>query len=200
MAEDTAGRQKESLEIEELIGAIEITDHTSLQEAVSYIAEIKKQHKGIEEKRKSISQPLTKATKELNALFKGPVEPLVRAETALKNKIGRYTFDCYAKRTECLEKSSGVMEATAKQAIIKEAEGYILPKIAGLAISDFWGGDVLDPEAIKKWAIENNRMELLLINGKVLEAITKTAGADPKIPGWHAERKIGIAITVAKVK
>lgn len=197
---ETTKQEAESIEIEELIGTIEISDHKSLGEAVSFVAEIKRQYKEVEKKRKTISEPLTKATKELNALFKGPTVPLARAETSLKTKIVEYTTGCYTEREKLLTDVAGMTKASDKQKAIKKAEAFIPPKVPGLAISEFWGGDVLDPAAVKEWAIENNRTELLLINEKVLQEFTKAANKDPEIAGWCAAKKIRIAITESKVK
>lgn len=200
LEEDTAKKKKESLEVEKLIAAIEITDHDSLMEAVRYVAEIKKQHNEIEARRKTMARPLKKATDEINKFFKDPIEPLARAEVELKQKIGEYARACHMERGECLAKVANTTSLVDKQLFVQRAEAFVIPNIPGLSVNDSWGGDIVDPEALKKWAIENNKTELLLINIKVLEALTKSAGADPGIPGWRAERKIGIAITVAKVE
>lgn len=198
--EETEKKKAESVEIEELISTIEIKDHKSLEDAVGWVAQIKRQHNEIETQRKEVAGPLTEATKKLNAFFKGPTTPLLRAETALKSKIADYTGNCYSERGRLLSEVINMEKTADKQKVIAEAEAFIPPRIAGMSVSEFWAGDVTDPEAVKRWAIQNNRTELLLINGKVLDALTKAAGKDPEIPGWDAAQKIRIAITESKVK
>ena len=127
--EETEKKKAESVEIEELINTIEIKDHGSLSDAVSWVAQIKRQHNEIEAQRKTVAQPLTKATKELNAFFKGPTAPLVRAETALKTKIAEYTGACYAERGKLLSEVADMKKAGDKKKAIAKAEKLIPPKI-----------------------------------------------------------------------
>ena len=192
--------QAESKEIEKLINSISIESHDGLKEAVSFVALIKEQYNGIEARRTEKVGPLKKEADEWNAIFKGPISPLTAAEKDLKNKIVNYASFCYISREELLATVATLKTPAEKQAAIEKAGKFIPPKIDGLSLREKWGGDVQDPEVIKKWAIENNRPELLLINTKVLEELTKATEGNPQVDGWAPAKKLSVAITVPKVK
>lgn len=109
-------------ELEQLEGWI-IESVEDNQLAADVVADIKRRHKALETKRKSIVDPMNKALKEINSLFQPPRQALERAEAMLKRKIADYLALQEKKNEQALEaaaEAESVEEATSALAQIKD--------------------------------------------------------------------------------
>lgn len=192
--------KEEASQALQFIKQMDILTHSGLTNAIGIVADIKKKADYVDEKRKSFVDPLRKVVDDINAFFKEPLSDLAEAEKALKSKISGYCTKKMEEHDEILDTMEPEQDTATKRAILDRADRCVPPKISGMSLREAWGGKVDNPEALIQWAIENNRLELLLPNEKALKALTKTQARDPKIPGWKAERKHSVAITVSKIK
>ena len=190
---DSTGAQEALIFIER----IEITDQERLRGAVQVAAELKDRSDVADAKRRSWVDPLNAVVTDINKTFRPLLESLKKGESILKSKIVEYSNRLEIKRS-CLLEEAG--KSDNADALLKEADRCISDKVPGLAIKSSWDGEVIDPDRIIKWAIANNRLDLLLPDAKALKAQTKARGMDPKIDGWKAYPKSSVAITVSKVE
>lgn len=82
---------RESLKVSESTSQIKIRKDSDMKEATEQLVTIKKLHKNIDTKRKSITGPLRQAIKEVDELFKDPLGRLKGAEDIIKAEMIRYT-------------------------------------------------------------------------------------------------------------
>ncbi len=189
----------DATQAEALVRAHQITAIEGTRTAVTWIAEIKMKREEVDAKRRSFVDPLKKVISDIDAFFKPALERLDAAEREMKAKIIEFTTASLAERDRVL---GAVSDAAPEEqtALVKRAEALTPPRVDGLSVRDNWTGEVQDAELLKAWAIENGRLELLQVNEKALIALTKAAGADPKVPGWLATNKRIVAVTAGRVK
>lgn len=100
-------------------GTIKIRSELDVKIATYKLVEIKTVAKDIEKRRKSITDPMNQALKEVNALFKGPADSLAQAE-----KIIKEAMLIYAERMEKrAEKRAGKIEDQVDSGELDLAEG-----------------------------------------------------------------------------
>jgi len=183
-----------------LVQETPVTSSSGVQRAVEWIAAIKSQHDEVDAKRKSFTEPLRKVVEEINDFFRPALDALKQAEKEMKKKISAYTVESLEKRDELLAQVEQTKAPEAREELIVKADKLAPPKVAGMSIRETWKGEVVDPEAVVKWAIEKNFLAFLSPDPKAILAYTKKAGRDPGIPGWKAWCDRNVAITTSKVK
>jgi len=190
----------EGTAIEEACRGTIINSHQGLKIAVGALADIKVNYKRVDEQRRSFIDPLGEVIDKLNAVFGPALDALASAEKIMKAKVAEYTEGKLAERDELLAEVQNQEDQKDRVDLIDRASRLAPPPIPGLAVRETWGGKVVDAKALIRWAIDEERFDLLKVDEKLLVAITKAAGADPGIPGWAAEVKRSVAITPAKVR
>ena len=181
------------------IDAFQVEDNDSLEGAVQMLATIKTQHKEIDDKEKSFTNPLKKVVKDLTSFFKPAKDALQAAEISIKGKVST----CVANRLETRDKLLQQVEtATAgkRDIILAKADQLVPPKIDGLSIREVFTGTLESNSRAVQWCIANNRPELLEVNTQALEALTKAQGGEIDIDGWKVFKKSTVVITPSKVK
>lgn len=184
--------------IENACRAVSIESQSALKSAVGALADIKTQYKRADDKRHSFVDPLLRVVDDLNAMFSPALDALANAEKILKSKVVEFTESRLAERDALIGEVQHT-DPTQRATLIERAEALVPAKVSGLAIEETASGKVVDSDAIMKWAIASNRLDLLLVNEKALAAIARS-GVDPQIPGFKVERKRTVAITVSKDK
>lgn len=179
------------------INAIEITNGTGVKDAVKIIADFKERADYLDGKRKTWVDPLNAVIRDINATFKPILDAYESCENALKNKIAGYHNAQAQKRSDLISEAGSSPNA---EELLKAADQCLPEKIPGLAIKQSWDGEIVDPDRIVKWCIENNRLELLTPDLKALKALTKAKSLDPRIDGWKAYPKSTVAITASKIE
>lgn len=120
----------ESRKLADQIYKMKITSEASMNEATEVLISVKKMLKEIEKRRKSITQPLNLAIKNVNAMFKDPSERLTDAEKMIKEAMIKYQERIErraAKKADKIEAQvdSGdltMQEAMGKLSNVKEAK------------------------------------------------------------------------------
>jgi len=189
---------QDAQKVVQLVEAQPIKKHADLELAVSWIAAIKKQLIEVETKRKSFTEPLKQVVAELESFFKIPEDSLKASEAALKTKIFDYVDNNISKRDKLLTEISESKSIDTKQKLLSRVEKLEIPKVPGLSVRETKGGEVIDANQIKSWAIENNLLDLLMPDTKAIKAYTKAI--DCEIPGWQNTIKKTPVITPKHIK
>lgn len=191
--------REEAEGIEQFARGWSLREHTDLEKSAQIIAEIKEQAEKIDGVRRKFTTPLRDVISEINGFFEPALSALGNAEEVIKTHVVLYLDKCTRERGEAL----ALVESTPEDkrgALLSRAEASVPPKVAGMSVRENWTGEVTDTEAVIRWAVENNRHDVLTVNSKALVALTKAMGRDPIIPGWSAHCDHSIAVTVGKVK
>ncbi len=179
---------------------VAIESNDAMKNGVGVLAEIKTKYKEVDAKRRSFIDPLGEVIDKINAEFSPALDALAGAEKVLKKKVAGFVESRHAERDALIAEVQNQDAQADRVALIERAEAKIPPKVSGLSVRELWGGKVIDKEALVRWAIENDRIDLLKVDEPMLKQMTKSAGRDPGIPGWVAECKRSVAITPGKVK
>ncbi|NIQ90991.1 MAG: hypothetical protein GWM98_04580 [Nitrospinaceae bacterium] len=174
-----------------------ISSSDAAENATAWLKEIKIRKEEVDTKRRSFTDPLRDTIDRINAEFKPAIEALEMAEKTMKGKIASWIESCHNARDAALEKVGKAKNLSPEKQdeMIEKAEAKLPPKISGMSVRESWIGIVSSEKILKDWIIKNKRWDLILINKKALLALTKAAGADPKIPGWTASRSRSVAIS-----
>lgn len=81
---------REAAKLSDQVVSVRIRKDADLESAAGLLVDIKRTHKAIETKRKSITAPLNTALKNINALFKEPTSKLAAAEEIIKAEMRSY--------------------------------------------------------------------------------------------------------------
>jgi hypothetical protein len=187
-------------QVQMLIDDFEVKTDKDIKTAAQWITELKDAKTEIETKRKSFVGPLNKVIKELNAFFKPAIDSLDKMERHLRTAITD-SVETRLKRRDTLLSSVATQPTTeGKNAIIKEAATITPDKIAGVSIRETWVAEITDEKAIKEWAVENGRLDLLTVNQSIFDQLAKDHHCEGGIPGWIAKKKNIVAVTAKKLK
>lgn len=177
------------------------------------LQQIKSRAKTLDEQRKLLTQPLDKLKKDIMALFEGPLNVLLKAESVLKRSMLTYQQAEEAKRIaaqrkaeEEARKEQERLRAQAEKKAAKAAEKgdtekaetilasvpaivapvvtTLIPKVAGISTRPVWKFEITDPNLIPR--------EYLMPDEKKLAGIAKTMNNTLQIPGvrFYAENTI----------
>jgi hypothetical protein len=195
--------QEASKALEFIEKSFEIKTDIELQTAVSMIAEAKDKHSEVDEKRRGFLEGANNWIKMVNGAMRPALGSLVNVEKALKAKVAEHVKDRESRRDELLatagEASREGDEEMAKTALVK-ADEATTPKVDGLSLRESWQVGVTDPVALISWCVAEGQLQFVVPNEKALKAHVKAVGRDPQIPGLLAQRDVGVAVTVDKVR
>lgn len=111
--------QEELTELEDWV----LRDEEDNDFAGKMLVELKLRYKALEAKRKSIVDPMNKALREVNGLFKKPKDELLRAEELLKRKVAEYFALAEEQNDQAYEiaaRAESPQEATEAMSQIKD--------------------------------------------------------------------------------
>ena len=181
------------------VDKVTLSSYQEVENTLPIIAELRTKREHIDGIRKRWTGGLKAVIDDINSEFKPGIEAYKAAEDHLKNCVATFTQSQLDHRDELL---SSVQAAPPEErgAIITSTEELVPPKLPGLSLRETWKGKVTDTDVLLAWILKNKRYDLLNIDEKVLGAITKTAKADPNIPGWTAWRESTAVVTPSKIK
>lgn len=164
----------------EEIRSFEITCDEDQEVAADVLRDVKARYKAVEERRKSITQPLNTALREVNKLFKPLTTALLESERMLKGKIADYQREKIERNTRRLEEAAQAETWTEAQEALAETETHTSPK--GVNVRHVWKPRVVDPTKVPR--------QYLMVDVGKLEALAKGAKSEPAaIPGVRWEQK-----------
>jgi len=218
-AEMTEGSHKKAAEHSlETVKALPCKSKEDYAVVASTVKDIKGEWKRLNEERKRLKEPITKAGKQIEDLFREPLAILRNAETVLKDKAGTYLHkmddvrrrkeaaaqEAVRKKRERLEEKATAMKADGKEGLAREytreAESLV-PKTVekveseGIHTRDVWILGDVDIKALAKGVIDGNiGEEALLPNEEFLLSICKASGGNLQIPGvqWAKKRVVAV--------
>ena len=183
-----------------LVEKLQVGNDAEMEVAAQWIAEVMTSKKDIDAKRKVFTGPLMAVVKEINDFFRPALDALDTMEKTLKSRISEHITTNMASRDALLASVADQPTADQKASAIEMASTLVPKAITGVSIREAWDGELIDPTALVKWAVANNRMDLIQPNEKALKGITKAQKADPQIPGWVAGLKRSVVVTPSKIK
>ena len=99
---------------------IVIDSHEMYQVAADELAAIKGKVKGLEEQRTKLVAPLNQVVKDINAMFKPPMDFLTQAESTIKRSMLTYQEDVDRRRREEEARARAAAEAARERARIEQ--------------------------------------------------------------------------------
>lgn len=177
------------------------------------LKEIKKLRKELEQKRTSITAPINKALKEINALFKPAKDWLSQAERLMKTKLLEYQTEQERiaqeaqrkadeearKEREKLERKATIAglvgmdnkaEELREEAQTQEAPVITsaAPKIEGVHTRVTWKAEIIDKLAFVKFVIDKrpDLLNLIKIDQAALNAQARSQKGELDMPGIKA--------------
>lgn len=193
---------RESTKVAEKVYSLKIRKDEDLTEATNAVAEIKKLHKNIDTRRKSITQPLRLAIKNTDELFKDPLSRLKDAEDIIKKEILRYHESVErraAKRAEKIEDQVdkgeiGMGEAMGKLDKVKQADSNVKADSGSAQIKTVTKIRIVNPaELPAKYFMRPRVLEALRI--EVEDDVKKKA--EPVPPGAESYEDKQVAVRSA---
>jgi hypothetical protein len=111
----------------------QVVDQQTMDGAAIFLKEVKQKWKDVDEARKTYTKPLRDRIEGIQALFKSPLELLLKVETTLKHKIAEGTQRATERQRAALQAAqiahqAGDYQATAQAAQIAVASDVVLPQ------------------------------------------------------------------------
>ena len=178
---------------------LNIDSQTKLEKSVEWCAEIKERYALVNAERGKILELADRIKAWADGLFGPALRDLSQAEAAIKEKIATFNNNALRARDELLRQVEAAPPAERAK-LLARSSAMMPAKVPGCGLTPRWTGEVTDPAALVRWAVENNRPELLLPNKSALGALTKAKDGDPFIPGWTVTPHTTVTITPSRVK
>ena len=178
----------EASQIATMAQGIEIYDNPGFEEAGGVLVEIKRRSKELEARRKLITKPLMQAKKEVDSLFKAPLNHLKTAESALKSAIVTYQELLEQRRLEKLAEAAEIYSEIEKEGfstkgamedvtdLMVEAETP-QPKAQGVSIRTVKKFEVTDEQRLPRY--------LLAPDMAKIRAAVKSGAIIPGVRVWE---------------
>lgn len=116
--------------------------------AADMLRDVKKRHKALEGKRKTITKPLLEAKRAVDDLFRAPREALEQAERILKGKIAGYLEAVEAANTEAVEAASNAETVDEASEALANVEHVDAPK--GVSVRYVWKPRVIAEDLLDR--------------------------------------------------
>ncbi len=198
-----AGTEKEDAARSlDYIKRLNVQDQKSLEEAVRYVAEVKKSTDMVDERRRGFTSALQQIITDVNDFFRPPLADLTAAEKEIKKKIGTYAQGVEEKRFELVARAGVSLRKGDKddgEMLLEDAEKFEIQKVPGLSVRKGQELEVTDPKGAVAWCIDNGRTDLLVLNDKALKALLKAEALPEEMPGVTVKPKATVVITASKV-
>jgi hypothetical protein len=176
----TEGAAADAGKVLDLARKLEIRKAADREFAEGALAEIARKHDAWDGKRLAWVKPLKAVAADIDASFRPATRALKEAIDVIKRKIGEWDVAQAQERARLLRASVQAASAGDQAAAAKayeKAEAHVVDQ--GTATSKIvWTGEVADASLIPR--------EYLVPDVEKLEALTRSLGRDPQIPGWRA--------------
>lgn len=190
---------RESSKVVDVTAKIKIRKDSDLTEATGQVSTIKSLYKNIDAKRKSITAPLRQAIKEVDELFKDPLDRLKSAESIIKDEMLRYSDMVErraARRADKIEGQVdsgeiGMADAMGKLGNIKQAESNVKSDAGSAQFKTVTKIRITNPaELPAKYFLRPRVMEALRV--EVEEDVRKKAEPVPTGAESYEERQVAV--------
>ena len=194
-----------------------------LDTAADELKKIKAKSKDLEDQRKRMTKPLDDSKKQIMDFFRGPLQFLADAESAIKRAMLTFSREQERKRQEAeaaarekARKEQERLEARAKAAaekgqeekaeqLMQQAESVPVPIVpqaaqapAGISMRETWRAEVVDKMALIKAVAAGEVPDLVLIvDMKVLNAQARALKSALRYPGVQAVSEQTVAARTA---
>lgn len=158
-------------ELLEAIRDMTIEDQADLDLAAEALADAKGNFKRLEERKKTVTDPLTTAINEVRSWFKPAQDVYKEVEGILKEKIAAYHTKRDAENRKALQAAADAHAAGSFTEVGAALSTISTPeKIAGLSVRDAWTFEVVSIEMVPR--------EYLYVNETLVKAQMKKTSAD----------------------
>lgn len=152
-------------------------DHDLCAEA---LAHVKGEWKRLEERKKSVTDPLTKAINEVRSWFRPAQDFYAQAEVLLKANIATYHKRCAEQNQAALAAAAQAHQAGNTEAVADALASIQVPdKVAGLGLRETWDFEICDKSLVP--------MQYLMVDETAVKtairASTGVGKAPTPIPG-----------------
>lgn len=189
----------ESEKLSQKVYAIKIRKDSDMTEATQTLSDIKRIAKNIDTKRKGITAPLRQAIKDVDELFKDPLDRLKDAEGLIKTEMIKYTEMVEkraATRADKLEGQVdsgelGMADAMGKMSNIKQAETNVKTDSGSANIRTVVKIRITDPSALPaKYFLRERVLEALRM--EVEEDVKKRGEEVPTGAEKYEEKQVAV--------
>lgn len=184
--------EEQATELETRVASFPVKNEADYQTGLAFVGQIKSVAKELEADRKSITDPINKSLKLINAKYKGPKDVLEKAQRALEAKLGAYYAEQQRKAREAEAKALAAQQAKQEKLNERASELGVAPAMAApvaprvaepaKSVATAGGGSVgLKP--VSKWRLVDAALvprEYLMLDEVKIGKVTR-AGVD--IPG-----------------
>jgi len=189
----------EAGKLSEQVYAIKIRKDQDVTEATEKLVEIKRIHKNIDTRRKTITSPLRKAIKDIDELFKEPLAQLKDSEALIKEAIIKYHEAVErraAKRADKIESQAdageiGIADTMGKISNIKQAESHVRTENGSANIRTITRIRITDPSKVPtKYFLRPRVIEALRI--EVEDDVRRLGGEVPTGAEKYEEKNLAV--------
>lgn len=193
----------EARKLSDQVLKVRVRSDADQSEATKMLVEVKRVAKEIEKRRKTITQPLNLAIKEVNALFKDPADRLADAEKIIKDALLKYQDMVErraAKRADKIEGQVdsgelGMADAVGKLGNIKQAETNVKTEGGGANFKTVTKIRIINPaELPATYFLRPRVIEALRV--EVEEDVRKKALPVPAGAESYEERQVAVRTAV----
>jgi hypothetical protein len=138
-----------AIETRDLVEEFVVRNEADQQFAAGLLGEIKGQIKAIEARRKSITEPLNRALREVNDLFRPARDALEAGERAIKGAIARYLAEREAERRAVLAEASRARTVIEAEAALARVEPQTAPP-AGVSVRRVRKFEIVDADVVPR--------------------------------------------------
>lgn len=175
----------------EQVKAFVIYDQQGLDIAGSILKDVKARWKDIEARRKTITQPMQAALKNVQALFKEPLDYYAGIETMLKEKILEAQARARAAQDAALlavQQAHAAGDRTQVAVAMHQAQQAEAVNPEGLQTRSVWTYAVMDEQQIPR--------EFWVVDHQALAAYVRQTKGSVKIPGVHIYEQSTVAVKI----
>lgn len=175
----------------EQVKAFVIYDQQGLDIAGSILKDVKARWKDIEARRKTITQPMQAALKNVQALFKEPLDYYAGIETMLKDKILEAQARARAAQDAALlavQQAHAAGDRVQVAVALHQAQQAEAVNPEGLQNRSTWTYSIIDAQQVPR--------EFWVIDYQALAAYVRQTKGTVKIPGVHVYEQPTVAVTL----
>ena len=175
----------------EQVKAFVIYDQQGLDIAGSILKDVKARWKDIDARRKTITQPMQAALKNVQALFKEPLDYYAGIETMLKDKILEAQARARAAQDAALlavQQAHAAGDRVQVAVALHQAQQAEAVNPEGLQNRSTWTYSIIDVQQIPR--------EFWIVDYQALAAYVRLTKGTVKIPGVHVYEQPTVAVTL----
>lgn len=169
--------------------------------ATELLFDVKERLKDIKKRSKTVTQPLYQALEAFRDLYRPTVRSYEKAEGLLK----RWTTEYVQRKKRQEEEATRQIAEAAKEGNFEQAMQVSdklerAPVTRGISYSEEWTYELEDLEKLVRWALDNDRLGMVMVNDGAMVSYVKSFGKNkPKdVPGMKFFRKMRATVTPSR--